>query len=177
MFEVAKNPARPFVVAAGKVEIRAVGTAFCVNLKGSEVGVLVTEGRVSVRNTAVNGERADTPGVRPLAVVDAGRRVVVDFALAASTHPMVQAVPAPEIADLLAWRVPRLEFDSTPLTDVIAAVNRQGSIKITLANPKLGRLPLSGVLRADNIGVLIQILDTSYHIKAEHRGENEIVLR
>ena len=39
---------RPFVVAAGDVEFRAVGTAFGVQLASSEVELLVTEGRVAV---------------------------------------------------------------------------------------------------------------------------------
>src|SRR6185312_8533669 len=48
LFQVAKNPARPFVVKAGGLEVRAVGTAFSVQIDGAAVDVLVTEGRVSV---------------------------------------------------------------------------------------------------------------------------------
>lgn len=48
MFEVAKNPSRPFVVAAGEIEVRAVGTAFSVEFGVKAVEVLVTEGTVAV---------------------------------------------------------------------------------------------------------------------------------
>ncbi len=47
-FQVAGNPVRPFVVSAGSIEARAVGTAFTVQLGSSAVEVLVTEGRVAV---------------------------------------------------------------------------------------------------------------------------------
>ncbi|MDP3070010.1 MAG: FecR domain-containing protein [Opitutaceae bacterium] len=48
MFEVTKNQSRPFVVSAGGIEVRAVGTAFSVEFGGKTVEVLVTEGTVSV---------------------------------------------------------------------------------------------------------------------------------
>ncbi|MES2694843.1 MAG: FecR domain-containing protein, partial [Verrucomicrobiota bacterium] len=47
-FTVTKNPARPFIVDAGGVKLRAVGTAFNVRLASAEVEVLVTHGRVQV---------------------------------------------------------------------------------------------------------------------------------
>ena len=50
-FAVTKNPARPFVVHAGNVDVRAVGTAFNVNLQSATVEVLVTEGVVELKET------------------------------------------------------------------------------------------------------------------------------
>src|SRR5688500_14994795 len=41
-FQVTKNPERPFVVRAGNAEVRAVGTAFAVQLGTGLVDVLVT---------------------------------------------------------------------------------------------------------------------------------------
>ena len=72
-FEVTKSPARPFIVRAGRVDVRAVGTAFNVNLTSARVEVIVTEGRVGVAMTEVGGPGAKTtvyePGLRlPLVV-------------------------------------------------------------------------------------------------------------
>ncbi len=47
-FQVVKGQPRPFVVEAGGMEVRAVGTAFAVQLGAAQVDVLVTEGRVAV---------------------------------------------------------------------------------------------------------------------------------
>ena len=63
-FAVTKNPARPFVVRAGNVDVRAVGTAFNVNLQSAAVDVLVTEGKVSVSEV----ERVDPNALQRLAV-------------------------------------------------------------------------------------------------------------
>lgn len=48
-FDVAKRPSRKFVVRAGGVEVRVVGTKFTVNRHGAEVSVAVERGIVEVR--------------------------------------------------------------------------------------------------------------------------------
>jgi transmembrane sensor len=58
-FTVAKNKARPFLVEAGAVAVRAVGTAFNVRLGGKEVEVLVTEGKVAVAEVERGDERSE----------------------------------------------------------------------------------------------------------------------
>jgi transmembrane sensor len=47
-FDVAKDKSKPFRVYAGSGRVQAVGTAFNVYLKGSDIDVFVTEGRVAV---------------------------------------------------------------------------------------------------------------------------------
>ena len=54
---VVRDATRPFVVEAGGVAARTVGTAFNVRLGAREVEVLVTEGKVSVAKNAGGGAR------------------------------------------------------------------------------------------------------------------------
>ena len=49
-FDVAKDKSKPFRVYAGSGRVQAVGTAFNVYLRGSDVDVFVTEGRVAVES-------------------------------------------------------------------------------------------------------------------------------
>lgn len=113
-FKVAKNPARPFVVAAGGVEVRAVGTAFSVDFGKSAVEVLVTEGKVSVatppRKSAPAG--ATQPMPEPL-FVDAGHGLTV-LTSARPEQAESRPVSAADLQSRLAWRSPRLEFSGTP---------------------------------------------------------------
>jgi transmembrane sensor len=49
LFDVTKDAARPFVVVAGEVRVRAVGTSFTVRARDNgQVNVLVREGVVEV---------------------------------------------------------------------------------------------------------------------------------
>jgi transmembrane sensor len=178
LFHVAKDARRPFVVQAGGVQVRAIGTAFAVDLGGHAVDVLVTEGRVAVDRSsdaelAAPALAADS---RTLALVDAGHELVVGAAADARDAARVSAVGASDLSARLAWRIPRLEFSGTPLSQVIAAVNRYSPIKLTLADPSLGGVQLSGVMRADHINTLIELLEEVHGIRAERRGEHEILL-
>jgi len=171
-FQVAKNAERPFVVTAGGVEARAVGTAFSVQLDRGAVEVLVTEGQVDVKKATTTLAQVPSAG----ALVTAGNRAVVDLKPGMSGLPKVEAVSALELEERLSWRVPRLEFSATPLVEVMPFFNRYSHDKIVLGDPALGTLQLSGVLRADNTHALLRILELGLGIKAERHGEI-IVLR
>lgn len=174
-FEVAHDTARPFVVIAGEVAVRAVGTAFAVRLAPGDVNVLVTDGRVAVDRATADPLPAP---VKPLAFVSKGARVAVAPADLAphAPAPTVVEVTAPELAEQLAWRVPRLEFNDTPLRDAVALFNRHGPVHLTLGAPALGELRVSGIVRADNTAALLQLLRADYGVEAQPRGEREFVL-
>lgn len=63
-FTVAKDPARPFIVMAGGIDVRAVGTAFNVRLLSDSVDVLVTDGKVAVGAAVTTVWDAPSPGPR-----------------------------------------------------------------------------------------------------------------
>lgn len=184
-FQVAKNPLRPFVVTARGVQVRAVGTAFSVDLRTTAVETLVTEGRVAVAQSADDraspapaGAASASPLPQPNStMVDAGNRVVVDLAQPPPSLPLpVLPVSAAELSEKLAWRIPRLEFTDTPLWEVASLLNRHSRHRISLANPQLGRVAISGVLRADNIEPLLQMLETNYRIRVTRRADGDIEL-
>ncbi|MBL9200345.1 MAG: FecR domain-containing protein [Opitutaceae bacterium] len=167
-FAVAKNPARPFVVTAGGVAVRAVGTAFSVALATPSVEVLVTEGRVAVESSA-------SPAAPPLATLDAGAGIVLR--LAAPAAPVLQDVPPTALEEKLAWRVRHLEFSGTPLAEAVAMLNRHNRVQFVLADPSLAGVKLSGVIRADRIAGVIRLLEEDCGVRAEHTSDHEIVLR
>ncbi len=180
-FQVAKNPQRPFIVSAAGIEVRAVGTAFSVDRSSGKVDVLVTEGRVAVEQPAAPGPSALTAPPSPpstLGTLGAGRRLVVTVPTesgAPATATSDVAVSPLELQQRLAWRVPRLEFSATPLSEAIALFNAQATKAgrepcLALADPALGRLQLSGILRADDLESLLRLLDGEFQLKAEPRG-------
>jgi transmembrane sensor len=180
-FVVMKDARRPFVVSAGGVEVRAVGTAFSVQLETRQVDVLVTEGRVAVERTAGTsaGPSAEAIGPMPtLAMLDAGRRLVVGRdAAAAGPMPEIAQLSAAEIDQRLAWRAPRLDFTRTPLAEALPLINRHSRVQVSLADPAIGQVRLSGILRADNVETLLRLLEAEHGLQAEWRGTDEVVLR
>jgi transmembrane sensor len=187
-FQVAKNQGRPFIVEAGGVQVRAIGTAFAVQSTSAQLEVIVTEGHVSVdqpagKTTPDVGGSAPPP--RHLATLTAGERVVVDVSGESPAVPVVNTVRPAEISERLAWRIPRLEFSGTPLGEAVALMNRSTvgrkqllnlTIVLDSASPGLADEPVSGLFRADNTEAFVHVLELSLGVKAERRGDNEIVL-
>ena len=190
LFDVRKDASRPFVVVAGGVRLRAVGTSFSVGLSGDAVEMLVTEGTVAVERTfwpesAVSGGREPSlapaahgsQGVEraPWAMVSAGNRIVV--AVDPRSPPTVVPVTPLETSQRLAWRVPRLDFNATPLAEVVELLNRHRSQPIEIESERLRRLEISGSLRADNPEPLLGILETNYGVEVRRGAGGEIRLR
>jgi transmembrane sensor len=191
-FQVTKNPARPFIVAADGVEAQAVGTAFSVKLQPSAVEVLVTEGRVSVNQTRTMAPDSDGPvpavtpaAPAPLAVLDVGKRIVVDLA-PQSAPARVTSVQPEELDECLAWRAPRVEFTRTSLAEAVTVLNGyfagrrslgQPSVQFIIADPALNDVRVSGLFRVDRTEAFVRLLKSGFGIEAERRDDDEILLR
>jgi transmembrane sensor len=186
-FQVTKDAQRTFVVAADAIEVRAVGTAFAVDLGTSAVDVLVTEGSVAVNTTAPAGAitgTGNTPSASlpPVAELEAGGRIVIEREASAtrSVAPRVSKLSAADIQGRLAWRVPRLKFAATPLAQVVAMFNEHAvsgrDARLVLAPDVPANLRVSGVLRADDVDSLLRLLAGEFRISGETRA-GEIVLR
>jgi transmembrane sensor len=139
-FQVAKDPERPFVVAADTVRARAVGTAFGVRRFEAGAEVMVSEGVVEVWNT----HAPETP-VR----IKAGDKVFVPYAPQPVPEPL-RAEFAPDVIDRkLAWRDGQIALDNDSLSRAAAEFNRYNSRKIVIADPALNDEKLVGWFRAD----------------------------
>ena len=168
-FTVAKNHDRPFIVRAGGVDVRAVGTAFNVRLDAKSVEVLVTEGKVRV-DDAARGDSllaATTPGEPP--VLSAGQKVLVAVAPIAAV-PVAEVSPG-EVERMLAWKPVLLDFNSQPLGEVIAQFNRRNHVQLLLADPALAGLPIVASFRSDNVEGFVRLLELTSGVRAERSGD------
>jgi transmembrane sensor len=181
-FQVAEDSMRPFVVEVdGGVQFRAVGTAFAVEVDRSSIEMLVTEGKVAVARASA-GDASPLPVSAEVRVpetslvLESGQGVVVDTTEPAVFAPKVHTASASEQAEKLAWRVPRLQFSETPLSEVATLLGQFSETRIKLASHHLGRLEISGALRADNIEPLLQMLEMNYQIRVSRLPGGEIEL-
>jgi transmembrane sensor len=186
-FAVAKNPARPFVVRAGGVDVRAVGTAFNVKLAGPNLEVLVTEGTVHVSqqtavvpptSTATGASAGAAPTAVPvvLAALTAGQRTVISVATVIAPPVVVQA-SVPEIARLLDWQPRLLDFESTPLAEVVETFNRRNPQRLVIGDEELRSLTIVASIRSDNVEGFVRLLEGTMGVRAERTQAGEIVLR
>lgn len=135
-FQVAKDTARPFVVAAGGVRVRAVGTAFSVRRHEGGADVLVTEGVVEVWS-------AQAPDrVQRLSV---GDRAFISDAMG----PGARQSAAAEIDRQLAWRDGDIVLDGDTLAQAVAEFNRYNQRQLVIEDPDLAAEALVGRFRTN----------------------------
>ncbi len=163
LFAVAKNPTRPFIVSAGSVEIRAIGTAFSVRHGTHDVSVVVTEGRVAV-------VQPQSPTPEPV-YVDAGHAVVVQ----ATTVTPSRLDPA-RLAAELAWRGQRVEFTDTPLREAVALFNGRNTLQLEVGDPALDQIRLNGLFWADDPEAFCRLLADGMNVQLVRNG-NRVMLR
>ena len=184
-FAVTKNPARPFVVRAGNVDVRAVGTAFNVHLLATAVDVLVTEGVVQL-----NRPSAQVPVVTIAAPPDnlprlnANERAVVSLAPTSPTSPaslapaiVVTTATPDDIARTLAWQAPLLRLGGSTLAELVLEFQRRSGQRVILADPALASLRVGGRFRADDLAGFTHLLATTLDLEVEHTADDTLVLR
>jgi transmembrane sensor len=153
-FQVAKDKARPFVVAAGRARVRAVGTAFSVRLRSGGADILVTEGEVEVWASGAEGHR-----VR----LTAGSRGFV-----ADNAAIEQGAAAPSAIDrALAWRNGKIDLIGDRLDSAVAEFNRYNRRQLIIADPAVAGERLDGIFRTDDPEGFAQAVKVSLDIEID----------
>lgn len=177
-FAVAKDPARPFVVSAGHVAVRAVGTEFTVRVAPAAIDVIVSEGKVAVMRDAPRADPA-APGVavtpEPV-LVPAGGRVTAVVAAPAQAELQPETISPAELARGLAWRTLRVEFNATTLGEAVALFNRHNRLQLATADAATAQIRISGIFWANDPEAFARLLEPSAGLKAAREGEERIVI-
>lgn len=133
IFEVAPDARRPFIVEAGETQIGAIGTKFLVRRGANGVAVTLIEGKVSVRTP-----RPGRGAAPPATMLVPGERLTANPELPPTIdRPAVEAVTA--------WRRGQVVFSDVSLASAVAELNRYGGPALTVADPHLASLRVSGV--------------------------------
>jgi len=176
-FAVAHDAARPFIVTAGDVSVRAVGTAFSVRLGEHGVEVLVTDGKVEITRAdpvASTSARPALPAAHPLLVSGERALIAREASPAAAT---VEQVAAVELQSAVRWHSPIVTFSDLPLHEVLTLFNRRNPTQLVLADSSLGERKIGGTFAADQVDAFVRLLVQDGDLAVECRTATEIVLR
>jgi transmembrane sensor len=127
LFDVSRDPSRPFRVRTGEATTEVLGTRFGVRSgAGGVVRVVVASGRVSLRT-------ADDPGV-VLERADLGE---------VGAEGRVTATRGIDLDRYLAWSTGRLVFEDAPLAQALAELERWHRVELAVSDPALARRALT----------------------------------
>lgn len=162
LFDVAKNKARPFVVAAGDTSVKVVGTSFTVRrLDAAPVQVLVREGIVEVSKMRA----------RPV-------RLVANMLAEAPADDSVIAARPVAVAQLnraLAWQKGQIVFEGETLAQAAEEFARYSDTRIVIEDPALAREEIAGLFKATDPVGFAQTIALSLNAHASI-GEGEVRL-
>ena len=173
-FEVAKNPDWPFVVRAGGVEVRAVGTAFNVVIQPFAVEVRVTEGRVRIApETASSGTPAGVEDAEPLVV--AGQRAVVELTPGSAPGVRISAMNTSELLQVVSWQEPLMQLHGKTLGELATEFEQRTGRPFVLADPELRDLRIGGQYPVDDPDGFVWIMELN-GLRSEKTPEGGIIL-
>ncbi len=141
-FDIAHDPARPFLVKTGVVTTKVLGTAFNVRADGKSVQVTVTRGLVEVEGkTGVYGR------VRP------DQRFTVDVRTLEHLSEQV------DVKQAVAWKNQHLIFDNIDLREVSRMIRAHyGSEVIFTEKEVLGCRVSASFLNGEDLSLVIRVL-------------------
>ncbi len=170
-FTVAKNPERPFIVEAGDMLVRAVGTAFSVYITpGAPVQVIVTEGTVEVTKTPPLTQEG--PPSPQAIVLEAGEALGGSAALPGQ----VSVVSEADIAKELAWRRGMLVFEGDSLEFVVEELSRYTQARFIIVDDSIRQRRVGGNFKTDDVEGLLSVLEEGLSIEVRRQGTSIILL-
>lgn len=188
-FTVVKDPARPFIVLAGGLFVRAVGTVFNVNRRDDRTEVLVTEGRVALRAPSAGetppmdvqpGNTADRR-IGDLVELAAGEQAVVTIPSATPTvvapNIEIARMDPQEIARVLAWKENLVRLGGATLAEIAAEFERRTGHRVVVQDPVLRGIRVGGRFRADDPEGFAKLLSSMLDVEAERSPDGAIVLK
>jgi transmembrane sensor len=164
-FSVAKDRARPFVVAAGARRVIAVGTRFAVRRDTSDLRVVVTQGLVRLESDS----RPDGPH-QATTLLPAG-----SIAVASDGGVVVHSGTVQQAREYLSWRDGFVSFHDTPLAAAVAEFNRYNPRKIVIADARVGALRVGGHFRWSNTDAFVRLLTRGFPVRATPQGDTIVL--
>jgi transmembrane sensor len=177
-FEVAKDPARPFGVQVDGLLIKDIGTAFDIYRQRTDTTVTVAEGQVQVWRAAPAPSTGwfgvdrfpSAPQGRPIVDLTAGHQARI----AASGR--VESQGLVDVQRATAWIQGNIAFENQSIAAVAAEFNRYNNLQISVSDPHIAMLPISGTFDAHDVSTFVAFLDGLPDVHVETHGQQLVVV-
>jgi transmembrane sensor len=157
-FDVAHDAARPFIVNAGPMSVRDVGTRFDVRRDGAQAKVTLVEGVIQVRGLGVSTQAWT---LKPGEQASLGRTPTLTVA---------------DVRQATSWTSGRVVFRSLPLAQAIEEINRYSPHKIRLAAQGVADVPVTGSFETGDVDAFVSAVSDLHGLVANKSADGTIVL-
>lgn len=175
--DVAHDPTRPLsVLAAGRI-VRAVGTAFSVNIDvARRVEVLVDDGQVQVgvleQGTSEAGQSVTLGSIEGQSLLIAqGERVLLN-----AGDETVEVLGSEEVEVQLSWLNGNLIFRGESLETAVAEVGRYTAVEFVITDETLQEVRVAGLFKAGDVTGFLSNLEANFDIVYQRADDETILL-
>ncbi|WND01748.1 FecR family protein [Temperatibacter marinus] len=181
-FDVARDPANPFVVSAGNQMVTVLGTQFNVRQKASQLTVAVVEGLVAVHEiieTDLLKEKAqqmvsssETNDLEKMTLIKLEAGSVGVFHKKAELLSDIMSTDAEKFHE---WRQGIVKFSDQPLSEFVMEMSRYTPMEIIISDPRLADLKISGVFHYEDIQGIMSGLEVMLPVKIRRVGNRILI--
>jgi ferric-dicitrate binding protein FerR (iron transport regulator) len=159
LFEVAKDPARPFIIQCGAVRLRVLGTSFSVKTGEDQLELKVLTGRVNL-----SAEKND------LTVDVAPNEQVIYRGGLIEKHTLTKEI----VAAVIENTEYDMEFANVPMEEVFRKIERKFDVRVRFANPGIGSCRITADLTDQSLESTLQMVTEVLNVKYQRRGKEVV---
>lgn len=181
-FVVFPNPEKPFVVHAGLGLVRAIGTAFSVNLRENEIKVIVTEGKVELASLSQEAsgswdqaEAALAPATEP-PVTELGTLKADQSATFSQAVEQLVTLEPGELERELSWHEGVLIFAGEPLDQFVEEISQYTEVTIIISDQAIKDVRIAGRFKIGETEAMLEALESSFGIQVSRIDEKLVYL-
>ncbi|WP_129777133.1 FecR family protein [Peristeroidobacter soli] len=169
VFEVAKDPSRPFIVTTHVGDVRAVGTEFGVSLMNASTAVVtVAHGKVAVSKHG--DDRVTTIKRAAVAELIEDQQIVLSDG---NAQPVKQVDASRE----LQWATGYYEFRGETVREAIEQFNRRNRLKVVMSDPAIGAIAMPfTTVKLDDPETFVLMLAARPDVQVAYESANVIRL-
>lgn len=167
-FEVKRDPQKAFFVYNNNLVTEVLGTSFNIIIRNNKIEVEVKTGRVAVYENGKRVQIKDAKKEESKIIVTPNQKVIYDnqnrhFTTAIADTPVVLTPPD-------ARKLVSFQFDETPLSEVLNALETTYGIEISLENANMKLCPFSGDISRQNLYTKLDFICQAFHATYEIKG-------
>jgi len=155
-FDVAHVDKKAFVINARDLNIRVLGTSFYVNTRAENqtMEVVLMEGSVQLEYNDKN--MLLEPGDKAVVLLQHG-----DIVKQTNRDP-----------NLLAWKTRKLQFDNTPMQEIVEVLENVYHKKIVVLNPDINNCRITATFERESLETVLMVLQSTIDIRVRPNGDS-----
>lgn len=156
-FEVKRDIHRPFVIKTAESNIKVLGTSFSVVTDIGNTSVIVASGKVAFYSSLPSSDTV---------FLEKG-----DMGVFNAINRSVEKKKNKDL-NYLAWKTHRLIFEKTPITYVIADLEKYFQVKIKVKSPEIYKLNYTSQYTDPTLAEVLKEIEIVLNIRSEVTGNN-----